>query len=116
MLIKDQWTQVDEEATPRRHATLVLEDSLVPTSMYNRKDRLRTLRIELKIVTLTGLFYLIKIPNEMGNLRCLHLSNNDGFESLPEWVCDVCNLQTLRTQNCRGIKSLPKGIGKLVNL
>jgi Leucine-rich repeat (LRR) protein len=60
-----------------------------------------------------------EIPNEVGKLirlRHLNLARCGEFESLPETMCDLCNLQSLDVTGCRSLKELPKAIGKLIKL
>ncbi|KAF9671832.1 hypothetical protein SADUNF_Sadunf12G0090000 [Salix dunnii] len=63
---------------------------------------------------------LIKeIPKEVGkliHLRHLNLKGCGELVSLPETMCDLCNLQSLDVCWCRSLKELPGAIGKLVNL
>jgi len=60
-----------------------------------------------------------EIPNEVGKLiylRHLNLAYCGELESLPETMCDLCNLQCLDVTGCRSLKELPKAIGKLIKL
>jgi hypothetical protein len=60
-----------------------------------------------------------EIPNEVGkliHLRHLNLASCRKLESLPETMCDLCNLQSLDVTCCRSLKELPKAIGKLIKL
>jgi Leucine-rich repeat (LRR) protein len=60
-----------------------------------------------------------EIPNEVGKLirlRHLNLASCGKLESLPETMCDLCNLQSLDVTLCRSLKELPKAIGKLTKL
>ncbi|XP_073259817.1 putative disease resistance protein RGA3 [Populus alba] len=60
-----------------------------------------------------------EIPNEVGelmHLRHLNLASCMVLESLPETMCDLCNLQSLDVTRCRSLKQLPKAIGKLIKL
>ncbi|KAJ6386627.1 hypothetical protein OIU78_016536 [Salix suchowensis] len=60
-----------------------------------------------------------EIPKEVGKLIHLRHLNLEGCEemvSLPETMCDLCNLQSLDVSMCLSLKELPLAIGKLVNL
>ncbi|KAJ6417834.1 hypothetical protein OIU84_001254 [Salix udensis] len=60
-----------------------------------------------------------EIPKEVGKLIHLrHLNLNDCRElvSLPETMCDLCNLQSLDVMWCCSLKKLPLATVKLVNL
>ncbi|PON78103.1 LRR domain containing protein [Parasponia andersonii] len=50
------------------------------------------------------------------HLRYLEISHDYHLIELPETLCDLCNLQTLKINQCPSLKRLPKGIGKLVKL
>ncbi|XP_073259627.1 putative disease resistance protein RGA1 [Populus alba] len=60
-----------------------------------------------------------EIPNEVGkliHLRHLNLVACRELESLPETMCDLCNLQSLDVAWCDSLKELPFAIGKLIKL
>ncbi|KAJ6764551.1 PROTEIN PHOSPHATASE PHLPP-LIKE PROTEIN, partial [Salix koriyanagi] len=60
-----------------------------------------------------------EIPKEVGkliHLRHLNLEWCEELVSLPETMCDLCNLQSLDVIRCSSLKELPLAIGKLVNL
>ncbi|XP_062074452.1 putative disease resistance protein RGA3 isoform X1 [Humulus lupulus] len=62
---------------------------------------------------------LKRLPENIGDLihlRYLEATNNP-LEKLPNTICNLCNLQTLRLESgCPSLLELPEGIGKLVNL
>eukprot|EP00258_Populus_trichocarpa_P021938 XP_024437957.1 putative disease resistance protein RGA4 isoform X1 [Populus trichocarpa] len=60
-----------------------------------------------------------EIPNEVGkliHLRHVNFAYCYQLESLPETMCDLCNLQSLDVTWCGSLKELPKAIGKLIKL
>ncbi|KAJ6417865.1 hypothetical protein OIU84_001281 [Salix udensis] len=60
-----------------------------------------------------------EIPKEVGkliHLRHLNLEGCRELVSLPETICDLCNLQSLDVCGCESLNELPGAIGKLVNL
>ncbi|KAJ6358309.1 hypothetical protein OIU76_000084 [Salix suchowensis] len=63
---------------------------------------------------------LIKeIPKEIGkliHLRHLNLEWCEELVSLPETMCDLCNLQSLDVIGCRSLKELPRATVKLIKL
>lgn len=60
----------------------------------------------------------VQIPKEVGKLMHLRLLNlsESGFQTLPDIVCELWNLQTLYLRRCRFLKTLPKKISNLTNL
>ncbi|CAB4272835.1 unnamed protein product [Prunus armeniaca] len=62
---------------------------------------------------------LKEVSNEIGelvHLRYLDLSYNNVLMKLPDTVCNLFNLQTLRLISCWALERLPEGMGKLINL
>ncbi|KAB5532313.1 hypothetical protein DKX38_018983 [Salix brachista] len=60
-----------------------------------------------------------EIPKEVGkliHLRHLNLEVCRELVSLPETMCDLCNLQSLDVFLCSSLKELPLAIGKLIKL
>ncbi|KAJ6358541.1 hypothetical protein OIU76_000284 [Salix suchowensis] len=60
-----------------------------------------------------------EIPKEVGkliHLRHLNLEWCRELVSLPETMCDLCNLQSLDVTRCWSLKELPRAIGKLIKL
>ncbi|KAB5532270.1 hypothetical protein DKX38_018940 [Salix brachista] len=60
-----------------------------------------------------------EIPKEVGkliHLRHLNLEECRELVSLPETMCDLCNLQSLDVIRCWSLKELPRAIGKLIKL
>ncbi|KAL9335587.1 hypothetical protein Peur_072768 [Populus x canadensis] len=120
-----------------RHLSMMLsEESSFPVSIHKAKG-LRSLLIDtrdpslgaalpdlfkqltcIRSLNLTG-SSIKEIPNEVGkliHLRHLNLASCMVLESLPETMCDLCNLQSLDVTWCRSLKQLPNAIGKLIKL
>uniref|UniRef100_A0A6N2LWP6 AAA+ ATPase domain-containing protein n=1 Tax=Salix viminalis TaxID=40686 RepID=A0A6N2LWP6_SALVM len=60
-----------------------------------------------------------EIPKEVGkliHLRHLNLKGCEQLVSLPETMCDLCNLQSLDVIRCWSLKELPQATVKLINL
>ncbi|XP_057741550.1 putative disease resistance protein At3g14460 [Arachis stenosperma] len=61
---------------------------------------------------------LDEVPNSIGeliHLRHLDLSYTD-IKTLPESLCSLCNLQTLKLRGCSELTTLPSGLHNLVSL
>ncbi|CAL5336077.1 unnamed protein product [Camellia sinensis] len=59
------------------------------------------------------------LPHSIGNLKHLRffdISGNANIETLPDAICKLFNLQTLRIWYCVKIRKLPKHIGNLICL
>jgi hypothetical protein len=120
-----------------RHLSMMLpNETSFPVSIHKAKG-LRSLLIDtrdpslgaalpdlfkqltcIRSLNLTG-SQIKEIPNEVGkliHLRHLNLARCVELESLPETMCDLCNLQSLDVTWCQSLKELPKAIGKLIKL
>ncbi|KAJ6386625.1 hypothetical protein OIU78_016534 [Salix suchowensis] len=121
-----------------RHSSMMLSrETSFPLSIHRAKglrslliDNSRDLRLEaalpdvikqltcIRSLNLSG-SSIKEIPKEVGkliHLRHLNLERCIKLVSLPETMCDLCNLQSLDVSMCLSLKELPLAIGKLVNL
>ncbi|KAK9288186.1 hypothetical protein L1049_016635 [Liquidambar formosana] len=62
-----------------------------------------------------GSSYVLNSIGELKHLRYLDLSESN-IETLPNSVCDLRNLQTLKLNYCKSLTELPRDIKKLINL
>ncbi|KAL5570288.1 hypothetical protein UlMin_026863 [Ulmus minor] len=119
-----------------RHYTLLLENQAqLPSQVYQKKN-LRALFVQnlcssplsfeslsnsassVKTLTLSGCEFT-HVPENIDKLiylRYLNLSNNTKLSILPQTLCNLVNLQTLKLDRCHSLTRLPKGIGKLASL
>ncbi|KAJ7982272.1 Disease resistance protein [Quillaja saponaria] len=59
-----------------------------------------------------------ELPNSIGKLRHLRFLDVSGtkINKLPESLCSLCNLQTLKAASCPNLTKLPRDMHKLANL
>ncbi|XP_057451378.1 putative disease resistance protein At3g14460 [Lotus japonicus] len=72
----------------------------------------------LRVLSFRSFGNLFALPDSIGgmiHLRYLDLSGAE-IESLPESLCNLYNLQTLKLEDCGALTMLPCGMQKLVNL
>ncbi|XP_019092223.1 PREDICTED: putative disease resistance protein At3g14460 [Camelina sativa] len=97
---------------------------------FNAPTGLESLQLTDKVLNpllqaLTGLrilslshYQITHLPKSLKGLkllRYLDLSSTK-IKELPDFVCSLCNLQTLLLSNCCDLTSLPKNIAELINL
>ncbi|KAG5528015.1 hypothetical protein RHGRI_028821 [Rhododendron griersonianum] len=72
----------------------------------------------LRVLDLGAGTTFVKVPRLISNsnhLRYLDMSSSD-IVYIPESVCDLQNLETLKLKNCRKLQKLPKGMRYMINL
>lgn len=72
----------------------------------------------LRVLSLCGCFDMIELPDTIGHLKHLHhldLSRTK-ISKLPDTLCSLHYLQTLKVKDCRLLEELPMNLSKLVNL
>ncbi|KAG6531038.1 putative disease resistance protein RGA1 [Zingiber officinale] len=82
-----------------------------PDSLF---EKLRSIRV--LDVSWCDLLELSEHIGKLIHLRYLDLSYNFKVKNLPDSLCDLYNLQTLKVNGCSKLESLPQELGKLVNL
>ncbi|KAG6535254.1 hypothetical protein ZIOFF_000219 [Zingiber officinale] len=91
--------------------TLLLRKNSPPDSLF---ENLRSIRV--LDVNGCGLPELSEHIGKLIHLRYLDLSYNSEIKILPDSLCDLYNLQTLKVKGCSALESIPQGLVKLVNL
>ncbi|KAG2675063.1 hypothetical protein I3760_13G166900 [Carya illinoinensis] len=98
--------------------------TFLPIYPYNRifakehaQDLLPMLRC-LRVLNLSGSDKLIELPDSVGKMKHLrHLDVSDTpIRKLPDSICKLCNLQTLKISRCYNLTVLPRDIHKLISL
>ncbi|KAM2159467.1 hypothetical protein TB2_042702 [Malus domestica] len=72
----------------------------------------------LRTLTLSG-SGISEVPKEIGeliHLRHIDLSWNDDLKILPDSICELYNLYTMRLVCCWSLEKLPDNMGKLISL
>ncbi|QHO22403.1 Putative disease resistance RPP13-like protein [Arachis hypogaea] len=69
----------------------------------------------LRVLSFSRLDIFPDSIDKLIHLRYLDLSTNV-VQTLPESICNLCNLQTLKLKDCSRLTMLPNGMYKLVNL
>ncbi|KAF5447790.1 hypothetical protein F2P56_033313 [Juglans regia] len=72
----------------------------------------------LRVLILPFCQNLTKLPDSIGKMK--HLRHLDvswtSIRKLPDSICKLCNLQTLKISSCQKLTILPRDIHKLINL
>ncbi|MED6138189.1 hypothetical protein PIB30_071976 [Stylosanthes scabra] len=90
------------------HYWLYREETAVSGDILSKNKYLRVLSFHQLRIFPDSIVKLI-------HLRYLDLSGGD-FKLLPESLCNLCNLQTLKLQWCRLLTMLPSSISELIHL
>ncbi|XP_042464828.1 putative disease resistance protein RGA1 [Zingiber officinale] len=91
--------------------TLLLRTNSPPDNLF---EKLRSIRI--LDVSWCDLEELSEHIGKLIHLRYLDISWNSKIKILPDSLCDLYNLQTLKVNGCSKLESIPQELGKLVNL
>ncbi|KAF5469816.1 hypothetical protein F2P56_010375 [Juglans regia] len=73
----------------------------------------------LRVLSLGSMgFRIIKLPDSIGNMKYLRYLDVSFaiFNRLPDSICNLCNLQTLKLSWCSELDRLPRDMWKLINL
>ncbi|KAG6632574.1 putative disease resistance protein At3g14460 [Carya illinoinensis] len=72
----------------------------------------------LRVLNLSSSQKLIELPDLIGKMKHLRHLDVSGtpIRKLPDSICKLCNLQTLRISMCNNITLLPRDIHKLISL
>nr|XP_023890800.1 putative disease resistance protein RGA3 [Quercus suber] len=111
LMVEETFPEFVYEAKNLRFLYLYFMPSqMVQSKLFNYLTCLRTLHLK-------G-WYILELSNEVEkliHLRYLKLSDL-AIEELPESICNLCNLLSLDVSDYRILEKLPQGIGKLINL
>ncbi|KAL5541322.1 hypothetical protein UlMin_044582 [Ulmus minor] len=72
----------------------------------------------LRVLSLQRYCNISQLPDSLGTLRCLRYLNLSftSIRRLPESICLLFNLQTLKLLGCHDLIGLPKNMHRLINL
>ncbi|RYQ88220.1 hypothetical protein Ahy_B09g095543 isoform H [Arachis hypogaea] len=70
----------------------------------------------LRVLSFRKLDEVRNLIGKLIHLRYLNLSWTDDIKTLPESLCNLCNLQILKLYQCSELTTLPSGLHNLVNL
>ena len=86
-------------------------NKLVLSELFSKCKRLR-------VLSLCGCVDMIELPETIGNLKHLHQLDlsRTRITTLPDTLCSLHYLQTLKVRDCQLLEELPMNLHKLVNL
>ncbi|XP_040995114.1 putative disease resistance RPP13-like protein 1 [Juglans microcarpa x Juglans regia] len=73
----------------------------------------------LRVLSLGSIGYgITTLPDSIGEMKYLRYLDVSSakFNRLPDSICNLCNLQTLKLSCCRNLDRLPRDMWKLINL
>ncbi|XP_049360656.1 putative disease resistance protein RGA1 [Solanum verrucosum] len=102
--------QIDKINEPGRLYTLFWRCNSVPEDVLLSFKFLRVLNLSK-----SGMWELTVSVGKLIHLRYLYLSDTN-IKALPDSICKLYNLQTLRVNNCYYLEELPDEMGNMISL
>ncbi|XP_047337424.1 putative disease resistance protein RGA1 [Impatiens glandulifera] len=90
----------------------VIEQQISLSVLNKELPTLRVLELGCDYAQYQDLHYL----GCLKHLRYLDISDNDEIKTLPDSICDLLNLQTLKLNYCSNLESLPRNTKDLISL
>ncbi|XP_054815997.1 putative disease resistance RPP13-like protein 1 [Prosopis cineraria] len=72
----------------------------------------------MRVLSLSDYYHIVGLPNSIGNLKHLRYLDLSGtkLRKLPDSICQLYHLQTLKLWRCYNLEKLPMNLHKLINL